>query len=439
MSYLKLARGPSAAAGAALGGLRALLGTRLLPLHLWPEVAVVEIGQSPPLDVRLEHLLDVAHHRFVLRLDERERLAGLIHAARAPDAVRVGVHRVGDVEVDDVGDVGYVNAARRYVGRHQHVEFAVAEAVEGVLSLVLRHVALQRRRVEFALQQIARQVAGAMFGAGEDEHAPGRRLVEQRQQQVLLERARDGIQRVRHALGRGDDADLHRHRVFEDCLRQLTDFIRHGGGEEQRLPLRGQQLEDAADVGQEAHIAHAVGLVQHQHLDAREVNVSLTVQVKQAPRAGDDDLDAALQGLDLRVFAHPAVDGNGAGFGARPQRRADVVNLLGQLARGRDDQCADLAQVPAREPLENGQDEGRRLAGAGLRDAEDVASGEYLRDGLFLNGRRRGKSRRCDPRENALVERKLIETHGNTYSLTVLSQVARLTLNETEGALYHTL
>ena len=40
------------------------------------------------------------------------------------------------------------------------------------------------------------------------------------------------------------------------------------------------------------------------------------------------------------------------------------------------------------EPVERGQHERRRLAGAGLGDAEQVAAGQDRRDGLALDRRR---------------------------------------------------
>ena len=43
-----------------------------------------------------------------------------------------------------------------------------------------------------------------------------------------------------------------------------------------------------------------------------------------------------------------------------------------------------------REPLENGQGECGGLAGAGLRDADEIASLQKKRDGLGLDGRRFG-------------------------------------------------
>ena len=46
--------------------------------------------------------------------------------------------------------------------------------------------------------------------------------------------------------------------------------LRHRGREEQVLALRRQRREDPPDVGQEAHVEHVVGLVEHQRLDAVE-------------------------------------------------------------------------------------------------------------------------------------------------------------------------
>jgi hypothetical protein len=51
--------------------------------------------------------------------DEGEGVAGLGSSARAADAMRIGVHRVRDIVVDDVRDGGDVDTARSNVGRHQ--------------------------------------------------------------------------------------------------------------------------------------------------------------------------------------------------------------------------------------------------------------------------------------------------------------------------------
>ena len=83
---------------------------------------------------------------------------------------------------------------------------------------------------------------------------------------------------------------------------------------------RRQVLEHPADVGQEAHVEHAVGLVEHQDLEAGEAGVGLLEVVQQAARAGDDDVDAGAQGALLRAHADAAVDGGGADAAcARPR------------------------------------------------------------------------------------------------------------------------
>ena len=75
--------------------------------------------------------------------DERYGLALAFGPACSPDPVRVGVGRVGDIEVDDMGNVRDVDAARGDVGRHEDVAPALAEAPHGSVALALGHVALQ--------------------------------------------------------------------------------------------------------------------------------------------------------------------------------------------------------------------------------------------------------------------------------------------------------
>ena len=64
----------------------------------------------------------------------------------------------------------------------------------------------------------------------------------------------------------------------------------------------------------------------------------------------------------------------------------DLVDLGAELARGGDHEGAYA--LAAAEPLQDGQHEGRRLAGAGLGTADDVAAGDDLGDGLLLDGGR---------------------------------------------------
>ena len=62
-------------------------------------------------------------------------------------------------------------------------------------------------------------------------------------------------------------------------------------------PLLGQALHDGVQVRTEAHVQQAVGLVQHQHLQALEVQFRRRAlhQVRQAPRRAHQHMRAGLR------------------------------------------------------------------------------------------------------------------------------------------------
>ena len=67
--------------------------------------------------------------------------------------------------------------------------------------------------------------------------------------------------------------------------------------------------EDALDVGDEAHVEHAVGFVQHQHSTCdRLIDFCSGKWSSNRPRRGDDDLDAAAQLGLLRADVDAAID-----------------------------------------------------------------------------------------------------------------------------------
>ena len=117
-------------------------------------------------------------------------------------------------------------------------------------------------------------------------------------------------------------------------------------------------------------------------------------QVEQPAGAGDDDIGAAPQCLHLRVLAHAAVDGRAAHVRVLAQGDGGLVDLFGQFARRHDDQRAHLARRACAQALQDGQHEGRGLAGAGLRQAQHVALLQHNRDGLLLDGGGGGVTRR---------------------------------------------
>ena len=101
------------------------------------------------------------------------------------------------------------------------------------------------------------------------------------------------------------------------------------------------------------------------------------------PGRRDDDLGAAAQRAGLPADRHAADDGGQPqlhGAGVRGER---VGDLLGQLARGDEDQGQRLAGLGALSggAGQQGEAEGEGLAGAGAPAAQDVTAREGVRQG----------------------------------------------------------
>jgi hypothetical protein len=120
-------------------------------------------------------------------------------------------------------------------------------------------------------------------------------------------------------------------------------------------------------------------------------NVSAAHEVEQAAGSGHDDVHSAANRVDLRTFSNAAVDGRATNTHLLPEGADVLIDLCCELTGRRDDQRARVAGWSAfGQALEDGQDERGRLAGAGLRDPDEVAPGQNGRDRRRLNRCRRG-------------------------------------------------
>ena len=289
------------------------------------------------LDLLLDQLLDVGDQARVVARDQRDRQARGAGAAGAADAVDVvlGVER--HVEVEDRRQVDDVEAARGDVGRDQHVDLARLERLERLQPLVLRLVAVQRVGAQAVALERARQPGAAELGVDEDERLGDRALLQDLQHGAPLVVGRDAVE-VLLDVGRGRVRPRHldHDRVLQVAFGEAPDLGREGRREEQRLALLGQVREDALQVGQEADVEHAVGLVEDDVLDLVQHAVLRLDVVEQPPRRRDEHLDALLQLERLRLHVDAAEDDGDAQLRVRGVALDVVGDLVGELARRRD-------------------------------------------------------------------------------------------------------
>ena len=241
-----------------------------------------------------------------------------------------------------------------------------------------------------ALQSFSATVR-AVLRAREDEHLPPVALVHQMREKLGLAGRVHGD----HALG--DEVrfgvaarDFDRGRIVQEARRQLADLVGERRREEQVLPLRREDREDAADVADEAHVEHAIGFVEHEDLDAREIDRLLADVVEQASGRGDENVEAARERIDLGLHADAAVDTVGAQRHVLAVSADRQLDLRRELARRRQHQHARGARLgPDRiqcKQLQDRQREPGGLAGAGLCRGEDVAALEDDGNRLDLDG-----------------------------------------------------
>ena len=246
------------------------------------------------------------------------------------------------------------------------------------------------------LGEVLRHPVGAVLGAGEDDGAAAPRVARgARRAGRAWRRSSTSLDALLDALDGGRlrrDLDADRVACRKLCG-EPGDLGRHGGGEQRRLPARVQRRDDPAHRLDEAHVEHAVGLVEHHPAGLVEQDRAVVHQVGQPAGRGDHHVDAAGDRPDLGAARHAAEDEERRRAARRRRscgRRPRSARRVRGSARG---PAPGRSSAPGRprerqELVQDRQREGRGLAGAGLGDAEDVAARELRRDRLRLDRRR---------------------------------------------------
>ena len=381
----------------AVGALRGLLRCGRLGGFLFPRGFRVGLharreASGIGIEDKSGQFLDVFQQRAFVFRAECDRRAVVPGASRASDAVYIGFGHFRQVVIDDQRQFADVDPPRGDVGGDQYAAAARPEIVHGPFAGPLRLVAVDGAPLDARFGEDAGDAVRAVLGARENQHRAFGAFAQQADEQVFflgLFGEHDALADRLDDRRRRRDGDVHR--VVEHRIGQRDDVRGHRRRKEERLPLFGQQRKYPFDVVDETHVEHPVGFVEHEEADVGERDVSLSDQVEQAARRGDQQVDAALQGVHLRTLVDAAEDHAVAQVGVAGVVAAALVDLDRQFARGREHQrldgAASFGAGPGREQLQDRQREGRRLARSCLGAAHQVASFECGRNGLLLNGR----------------------------------------------------
>ena len=324
----------------------------------------------------------------------------------------IGLYRVRKVEIHHHAEARHINAAGGHVGGDQNLKLASLELAKHFQPDRLAHVAMQHVGVQPLLAQPVGEVLGTNACPRKDQHLPAIELLQLLQQHIALVHALDqnsglldGVHRLAGP-GRTDG-----HGVLEKGFGECFHFLRHRRREEHRLAGRGQCLENALDRRIEAQIDHLVALVEDEMLDIVELDLATGLKVLETARRGHDHINALVQRPDLEIIALAAADGDVADLEAAREGLDAVRDLIGKLARRGEDQHACAAHIVGlalvEQLVQKRQQIGRRLAGAGLCQPDQVVAGENGRDGFLLDRCRFGQALRRDVVDDARREAEL--------------------------------
>ncbi len=364
------------------------------------------------VDARVLHQAEDA--AALVRQHQGDDGAGTAGPGGAAGAVQVVLVVAGRVDVQHQVDAVDVDAAGGDVGRDDDVDVAVLEVAEHPGTGALGHAAVQRVGLHTGLEQLLGDAVGTHLGADEDDRAAlagGDRVGDRRL--VLGLHHEDVVGHGGHGAGRR--VDLVGDRVVQVALDQGVDLVLQGGGEQQALAAGRDLVEDLGDLGQEAHVGHLVGLVEDGDLDVVELGGTAVDQVAQTAGGGHQDVDAALQRVDLVRHRGTAADD----LEAQAEHRAEGLQGVGDLHRqlaGRDqDQTARGLGAGALAGGEAGQQrqaEAEGLAGAGTAAAQHVLAGQGVRDGRGLDRERGGDAALGEGADDVVRQAQVAEGEG---------------------------
>ena len=322
--------------------------------------------------------------------EEGEGVAFGFGSAGSSDAVDVVLGVFGDAVVDDVGDSGDVDAPGGDVGGDEDITGSFLEVLEGLHAVGLADVGVHDGDLGVAcLLEEKGEVVGFLPGPGENHDAVKIGFFKDGEEKLVTLVHGDRVEGVGDGGGDGAARDFDFDGVLEAPLGEGFDGRGHGGREEEGLAVgRGNEVDDLADVGEEAHVEHAVDFVEDEGVHVVEFESAAGVEVEKASRSSDDDVGTVIQVFHLLAVSHASVEEGNLVAAVLTVVLEGFGNLVGEFAGWLEDET----NRPTAGLVfgESGKRESGGLSGAGLGGSNDIAAFQDQGNGAGLDGGRSG-------------------------------------------------
>ncbi len=366
-----------------------------------------------------DELFNVGNVEGILFIGEADGDAAVSRAPRSPDAVNVVFGVVGEIVVHDVCDVVHVDTAPGDVGCDHDVDFAGAKAFECFDALLLGNCAGEEGAVDAIEAESVEEAFGVVAAIDEADHATRVFAVQDIVEEGELLVGGDDVDDLFDCIhGNAFGFDNDGGRVARPRGRQAADVVAEGCAEKEGLSLilMRSGVHDGADIGDEAHVQHAIRLIKDEDFDIAQVEVAASFEVNEA--AGRCGNDVHTLGVKLRLLflvVHSAEDGDCVDSCVGAELGGVLMDLNAELAGGSEDECAGVSRFArlgvgvAQNAVENGEKEGRCFAGTRLALAERIASFQRLGENAGLDWRAIGELQIGDAVQDFIRQVQIVE------------------------------
>src|SRR5271169_4510217 len=193
-------------------------------------------------------------------------------APGAANAMNEILGHLRQVVIDDVSNFLNVDTPGGKIRRDEHAEASLLKAGQGRSALRLRTVAVDCSGSDAVATQAFGNTLRSSLGTRENQAAAAL-LAKQVAKQVELTVNRDLERLESHVFGglqRGTQRNAH----GSPCifLYEPSHISFQGRGEAHGLALFGEYSRNPSNRGKKSHVQHAIGLVEHEHLQIGEMD-----------------------------------------------------------------------------------------------------------------------------------------------------------------------
>jgi hypothetical protein len=291
----------------------------------------------------LEKVDELADDATVATVEESGSDTSVSGTAGTTNTVDVVVDIGGKIIVDDVGDVGDIETTSRDSGGNQDGAASVTEELESALTLTLGPVSVDGGGREALVDEEVGQRVGHALGLDEDERQSTSVGVEDVEKDGALVNVLDKLDLLGDVLRGGTNtADGQEDVVLEEIPGKHLDIAGEGGREHERLSVSDGRhvltLDDAADLGLETHVQHAIGLIEHEILNVAQGDAASLYEIHKSARSGNEKVASALDLAELGANVGTTVDDARADPRSVRELASLIVDLRNKLSSGGKDQ-----------------------------------------------------------------------------------------------------